>query len=126
LKKEVILPPGASADAPYSPAVRAGGFLFLAGAVGVNPRTKEIAAGDAAAQTRQAMENVKDVLEAGGSSLERVVKVQVFLTQAGDFQDMNSVFRAYFPSEPPARTTVVVKELVAKEMLVEIDVVALA
>ena len=126
MKKEIILPPGSSADSPYSPAVRAGGFLFLAGAVGVNPKTKEIAVGDAAAQTRQAMENVKEVLEAGGSSLDKVVKVQVFLTQAGDFQAMNSVFRTYFPSEPPARTTVVVKELVAKEMLVEIDVTALA
>jgi 2-iminobutanoate/2-iminopropanoate deaminase len=95
-------PPGL----PFSSATRVGNLLFLAGQVGNTPGTRQLADTGIAGQTRQAFENIKTVLTAAGSSLERVVKCTVFLTSMGDYQVMNAVYATYFPKDPPARSTV--------------------
>lgn len=108
---------------PYSQAVGAGGFLFLAGQVALDPKTGRLVAGGIEEQTRQALENLKAVLKAAGYALRDVVKVSIFLRDSRDFKKMNDVYRRYFPSEPPARTTVEAR-MVSDEMLVEIDAIA--
>jgi len=115
----------APAVGPYSQAVVAGGFVFTAGALGLDPQTGELIGADVAAQTRQALTNLKNILEEAGSSLERVVKTTVFLTDFGNFAAMNGVYAEFFPSAPPARSTVEVGPL-AKSALVEIEAIALA
>ena len=107
----------------YSQAVRAGDFLFVAGQVPLDPKTKKMVEGGIEAQTRQALENVKAIVEAAGSSLEKVVKVTVFMKDMKDFQKMNDVYCTYFMKSPPARTTVQA-QLALPELLVEIDAVA--
>lgn len=94
------------AGLPFSSAVRVGGLLYLSGQIGNTPGTRQLADTGIAGQTRQAFENIKTVLAAAGSSLERVVKCTVFLTSMGDYQAMNSVYATYFPKDPPARSTV--------------------
>jgi len=110
---------------PYSQAVRAGGLLFLSGQIALDPHTGQLVGTDVKQQTRQALENVQAVLEAGGSSLRRVVKCTVFLADMNDFGPMNEEYGAFFQDEPPARTTVAVGRL-PRGALVEIDVIALA
>jgi 2-iminobutanoate/2-iminopropanoate deaminase len=107
----------------YSQAVRAGNFLFLAGQVPLDPRTKKLVEGGIEAQTRQALENVKAIVETAGSSLEKVVKVTVFLKDIKDFKKMNDVYCTYFVKDPPARTTVQA-QLALQELLIEIDAIA--
>ena len=94
------------AGLPFSSATRVGNLVFLAGQVGNTPGTRQLADTGIAGQTRQAFENIKTVLSAAGSSLERVVKCTVFLTSMGDYQAMNAVYATYFPKDPPARSTV--------------------
>lgn len=91
---------------PFSSATRVGNLLFLAGQIGNTPGTRQLADTGVAGQTRQAFENIKTVLAAAGSSLERVVKCTVFLTNIADYQTMNTVYATYFPKDPPARSTV--------------------
>lgn len=91
---------------PFSSATRVGNLLFLAGQIGNTPGTRQFADTGIAGQTRQALENIKTVLTAAGSSLERVVKCTVFLTNMADYQGMNTVYASYFPKDPPARSTV--------------------
>jgi len=110
---------------PYSQAIVANGFVFVAGQVPIDPGTGKVVEGGIREQTRRVLENVKAVLEAAGSSLEKVVKVNVYLKRAEDFAAMNEVYSQYFPTEPPARTTVVTN-MVREEFLIEIDVIALA
>ena len=110
---------------PYSQAVIAGGFLFLSGQGPVDPATNQLIEGDIAVQTQRALENLKAVLEAGGSSLGRVVKTTVFLKDLNDFRKMNDVYARYFPENPPARTTVEAARL-PLDILVEIDAIASA
>jgi 2-iminobutanoate/2-iminopropanoate deaminase len=95
-----------AAVGPYSQAVRAGNFVFTAGQLGIVPGTKEFAGGDIEAQTRQALENLKAVLEAGGSCLEHAVKTTVFLADMGEFARMNTIYAEFFPENPPARSAV--------------------
>lgn len=109
---------------PYSQGVVAGAYLFAAGQVAADPQTGELVSGDISVQTRQALNNLVAVLEAGGSSLDRVVKTTVFLTNLDDFAAMNSVYAEFFPAEPPARTTVQVARL-PRGALLEIEAVAL-
>ena len=90
---------------PYSPAVRAGDFLFVAGQPGLDPSTGSVPPGGFEAEARQAFVNLRTVLEAAGASLERVVRTTVFLGSAEDFPAMNQLFAEFFPSAPPVRST---------------------
>ena len=107
---------------PYSQGVKAGCFIFLSGQLGLDPETNEFAEGGIAEQTRQALSNLKHVIESGGSSLENVVKTTVFLNDMNDFQAMNAVYGEFFKSNPPARSTVQVAAL-PKNGLVEIEAI---
>ena len=116
---------GPRAIGPYSQAIRANGFLFLSGQVSLDPATQQLIQGDIAAQTTRVLENLKGVLEAAGSSLDRVVKTTVYLKDMNDFSAMNEVYARYFPNNPPARATVEVARL-PKDARVEIELIALA
>jgi len=108
---------------PYSQAVRTNGFLFVSGQIAIDPQTGELVGADITAQTERVMENVKAILEAGGSNLHRVVKSTVFLKDMNEFAAMNEVYGRFFNIAPPARTTVQVARL-PKDAHVEIEVVA--
>ncbi len=108
--------------APYSDAVRVGNLLFLTGQVGYNSDSLKLAHGGIKGETRQALENIKAVLEANGSDLEHVAKCTVILTDVDDFAAFNEVFRQYFPKNKPARTTFVADLVIAAK--IEIDVTA--
>ncbi|MBN1661558.1 MAG: RidA family protein [Anaerolineae bacterium] len=95
-----------AAVGPYSQAVRTEEFVYTAGQLGLVPGTKEFAGPEIEAQTRQALQNLKAVLEAGGSCLECVVKTSVFLADMGEFARMNGIYAEFFPSNPPARSAV--------------------
>ena len=110
---------------PYSQAIRVGDFVYTAGQVSIVPATGDLIAGEIEAQTRQALTNLKAVLEAAGSGLDKVVKTTVFMTDLGDFTRMNGVYAEFFPSQPPARSTVQVAAL-PKGAMVEIECVAIA
>jgi len=124
-EKETIKTENApKAIGPYSVGVKAGHFLFTAGQIGLDPSTGEIVKGGIEAETRRVMTNIRGILEAAGTSLDKVVKTTVFLMDMGDFARMNAIYGEFFPSEPPARSTVQVAGL-PKGALVEIEVVAL-
>jgi len=124
--REVIATENApKAIGPYSQAIRAGGFLFTSGQVAIDPASQQVVAGDVSVQTEQVMKNLAAILQASGSSLEKVVRCTVFLKNMGDFGAMNEVYGRYFKQAPPARSTVEVARL-PKDVLVEIDVIALA
>jgi len=109
--------------APYSQAIAAGGFVFVSGQLGLKPGDTAIS-GTIGEQTEQVFANLKTILEAAGSSLDRVVKTTVYLRNFGDFQGMNEVYRRYVGDVPPARATVEVSAL-PSGALVEIDAIAL-
>lgn len=113
-----------AAIGPYSQAIIAGGFIFTAGQIPLVPGTGQLVEGGIAEQTRQALENIKAILQAAGTDLSRVVKTTVFLQRMSDFAEMNAVYGEYFPSDAPARSTIEVAKL-PKDALVEIEVVAL-
>ena len=115
---------GPKAIGPYSQAVRANGFVFLSGQIPLDPKTQQVVEGDVAAQTERVLENLKGVVEAAGSSLQRVVKTTVFLADMNDFAAMNEVYSRYFTAHKPARSTVEVSRL-PKNVRVEIDLIAL-
>ena len=110
---------------PYSQAVKANGFVFTSGQIAIDPATQQVVAGDVAAQTDRVLRNLSEILEAAGSGLGKVVRATVFLKSMNDFAAMNQVYGQYFSSDAPARSTVEVARL-PKDVLVEIDVVALA
>ena len=116
---------GPQAIGPYSQAIRANGFVFVSGQVAIDPATQQVMNGDVAAQTDRALKNLSAILQAAGSGLEKAVRSTVFLKNMGDFAAMNEVYGRYFNSAPPARSTVEVARL-PKDVLVEIDVIALA
>jgi len=116
---------GPQAIGPYSQAIRANGFVFVSGQVAIDPATQQVMNGDVAAQTDRALKNLSAILRAAGSGLEKAVRSTVFLKNMGDFSAMNEVYGRYFTSAPPARSTVEVARL-PKDVLVEIDVIALA
>jgi 2-iminobutanoate/2-iminopropanoate deaminase len=124
MSREVVVTSRApEAIGPYSQGVVANGFLYTAGQIALIPGEKKIQEGGVAEQTRRVLENLKGVLEAGGSSLENVVKTTVFLRDMNDFPAMNEVYGAYFSKKPPARSTVAVAGL-PMGVLIEIDAVA--
>jgi 2-iminobutanoate/2-iminopropanoate deaminase len=110
---------------PYSQAIRVGDFVFCAGQGGLDPATGKLVEGGIEAETRRTLRNLAAVLEAAGSSLSRIVKTTVFLTDIDDFQKMNAIYAEFFPSPPPARSTVQVSRLPAGAH-VEIEAIALA
>lgn len=123
MAKKVITLPTQIAGVPYSAGVQAGDFIFVSGQVGSrDDYGREIK--DFKAQTRQVLENMKRILERAGASLNDVVKTTVFLLDRNDFEAMNEVYREYFPKDPPARSTVVVKGLAVADMRVEIEGIA--
>jgi len=109
--------------APYSQAIKAGGVIYVSGFVAFDPGTGKVVQGGIREQATQVMENIKAVLEAAGSSMEDVVKTNVYLTNLKDFSVMNEVFKTYFPIDPPARVTVGI-QLPLPELLIEIDATA--
>jgi len=124
--KEIVLSDKLPAPkGPYSPAVRAGGFLFVSGQGPVDPGTGEVLRGPIQQQTELVLTNIKTILEAAGSSLDKVVKANVYLDNIEDFAAMNKVYAAFFPKHPPARTTIQAANL-PLGIGVEIDVIALA
>ena len=109
---------------PYSQAVRVGDMLYTSGQIALKPDgSEEVLEQGIEAQTRQVLENLRKVLEAGGSSLDSVVKTTIFLADMGDFATVNAIYEEYFGSHKPARSTVAVKTL-PKNALVEIDAIA--
>lgn len=108
---------------PYSQAIRVGGFVFLAGQVALDPKTGRLVQGGIKEQTKQVLGNIEKILVAAGSSLTQVAKVTVYLKDPRDFKAMNKVYSTYFKGPLPARTTVVAN-LVADEMLLEVDAIA--
>jgi 2-iminobutanoate/2-iminopropanoate deaminase len=111
------------ARVPLSQAIRIGEWLFVSGQLGIDPKTGKLAAGGTGAETRQVCENMKAILEAGGSSLDQVVRVVIYMVDLGELMEMNAVFGEYFPEAPPARTTIQVLGLVGGAR-VEIDATA--
>ncbi len=109
---------------PYSVAIQTDGFVFCSGQLGLDPASGELVAAEVEAQTRQALTNLKNVLESAGSSLEKVVKTTVFIRDMADFPKMNAVYGEFFTSAPPARSTIAVAGL-PKGGLVEIEAIAL-
>jgi 2-iminobutanoate/2-iminopropanoate deaminase len=124
IQKEVLTSSKApKAVGPYSLGIRSGGFLFLSGQLGLDPESGEFVEGGVEAQTRQALLNIKSVLQDAGSDLYDVVKTSVFLSDIADFPKMNSVYAEFFENDPPARSTMQVGAL-PKSGLVEIEVIA--
>ena len=109
---------------PYSVGIEAGHFVFASGQAGIDPVTNNLVEGGIEAETRQVLTNLKNVLEAAGTSMDRVVKTSVFLRDMNDFSKMNAVYGEFFKVDPPARTTVQVAAL-PKGAAVEIEVIAL-
>ncbi|NJN79909.1 MAG: RidA family protein [Anaerolineales bacterium] len=125
MKKKVIQTDKApKAIGPYSQAIKTDSMIYTAGQIGMDPATTELVAGAVEEQTRQALNNLKNVLEASGSSLGHVVKTLVFLQDMADFPKMNAIYAEFFNENPPARSTVAVAGL-PKGALVEIEAVAL-
>ena len=107
----------------YSPAVRAGDFIFVSGQGPVDPVTDKLSLGDVKHQTRMTLNNIQTILHACGATLQDVVKCSVFLRDIGEFKQMNEVYAEFFPSDRPARTTVEAR-FHQHDMLVEIDCIA--
>ena len=122
--KESIFPPKPKVAGPYSPAVRAGGFVYLSGQIPADPDTGELVTGDIQAQCSRVFENLKLVLTEAGLGLEDVVKANVYLKDMNNFAAMNETYGSYFPANPPARTTVEVARL-PRDVGIEIEMIAL-
>jgi 2-iminobutanoate/2-iminopropanoate deaminase len=123
VRTQVMTNAAPAAIGPYSQAIQAGGLVFTAGQLGLDPTSGELATG-AAAQADRALRNLSAILDAAGTSLERVVKTTIFLADLADFAAVNEVYASHFSTPYPARSTVAVKTL-PKDALVEIEAVAL-
>jgi 2-iminobutanoate/2-iminopropanoate deaminase len=123
-KKVIHTDRAPEAIGPYSQAIQAGDFLFLSGQIPLDPKTGELVKGDIRIQTRQVLENIRGVLESQGSGMKDVVKATIFLKEIGNFSQVNEIYATYFPSSPPARSTVEVAKL-PKDADIEIEMIAL-
>ena len=123
MRQAVSTPAAPKAIGPYSQAIRAGSLLFVSGQVPIDPGTGQIIDGDIAAQTHRVFQNIGEILKAGGTSLDHVVRTTVFLADMNDFGAMNEAYATYFTAPAPARATVQVSRL-PKDARVEIDVIA--
>jgi 2-iminobutanoate/2-iminopropanoate deaminase len=122
--REAIASPSApKAIGPYSPAIRAGNFLFLSGQIPIDPATHELVTGSIEAQTEQVMRNIGELLKAAGAGFEHVVRTTVFLADMNEFAAMNGVYGKFVVDPPPARATVQVSRL-PRDVKVEIDAIA--
>ena len=127
-EKQAVLTDEAPAPfqgSPYSQAIRAGELVFVSGQLGMLPGTHELVGTTIAEQTEQVFANLRAILEAAGSGLDRIVKTTVYLTTLDDFQGMNDVYRRHAGEVPPARATVGISEL-PSGAVIEIDAIALA
>jgi len=123
MTKQVITVPTSLPGVPFSPAIKAGDYIFVSGQVGhVDSQGKKLEGVEA--QTRQVLDNMRRVLEAAGASMDDVVKATVFLVRAEDFPQMNEVYKSYFTRDLPARSTVIVAALARPEIVVEIESIA--
>jgi 2-iminobutanoate/2-iminopropanoate deaminase len=121
MRKVIRTSEGPRPRGPYSQAIVADGFVFVAGQGPVNPGTNELQLGDVGSETRRTLQNLRAILEAAGSSLRDVVRVGVFLADLKDFDAMNAVYGEFFPEDQPARTTVGAQ---LPKIKVEIDCIA--
>jgi len=119
----ISTPSAPAALGPYSQAIRAGQFLFVSGQVPIDPATGNIATGTIADQARRALQNVGEILKAGGSSFSQVVRTTVYLADLADFPAMNEVYATFFTAPQPARSTIQAAKL-PKDARIEIDVIA--
>lgn len=119
--KQVVTPQGQNANPNLSAGIRVGDMLYVSGQLGMSRNAPDTTI---EGQTRLALENTKRVVEAAGATMANVVKCTVFLVNVADFQPMNRVYREFFPSEPPARSTVVVAALVSQGAKVEVECMA--
>jgi 2-iminobutanoate/2-iminopropanoate deaminase len=125
VKEIIATDKGPKAIGPYSQAVKANGLIFTAGQVAFDPATGQLVEGDVARQTTRVMENLRAIVEAAGSSLDRALKATVYLKDMNDFAAMNEVYARYFPANPPARSTVEAARL-PRDVRVEIDLIVAA
>jgi 2-iminobutanoate/2-iminopropanoate deaminase len=125
MKEIISTDKGPKAIGPYSQAVKANGFIFTAGQVAFDPATGQLVEGDIARQTARVLDNLKAIVEAAGSSLDRAVKATVYLKDMSDFTAMNEVYARYFTENYPARSTVEAARL-PRDVRVEIDLIVLA
>lgn len=125
MSEPVLTPHAPQPIGPYSQAVKANGFVFVSGQVAIVPGSEEVLRGDVQQQTKQVLENLKAILEAAGTSLDKAVKCTVYLADMNDFPAMNAIYGSYFGKSAPARATVQVSRL-PKDVAVEIDVIAVA
>ena len=122
--KKIILTSAAPQPiGPYSQAVQLGSLLFCSGVIPLDPASGQVVGSDVQVQARRVLDSMKAVVEAGGSSLDRVVKTTIFLKDMGDFPKVNEIYAQYFQNQPPARSTVEVARL-PKDVLVEIECIA--
>ena len=123
LQPETIIKP----KGPFSQGIKAEnvkGFIFVAGQISMNVSGEVVGVGDIKAQTRQTLENLKAVLASGGANLENILMLRIYTTQIDRISEIHEIRREYFPKDPPAVTTVEVKGLIHKDLLIEIDAVA--
>jgi 2-iminobutanoate/2-iminopropanoate deaminase len=124
VKEVIATDKGPKAIGPYSQAIKANGFIYTAGQIPFDPATGQLVGGDIAQQTARALENLKAIVEAAGSSLDQTVKATVYLKDMNDFTAMNEVYGRYFSKNPPARSTVEVSRL-PRDVGVEIDLIVI-
>lgn len=123
MREAIVTKQAPAAIGPYSQAIKANGFIFASGQIPIDPASGNITNGDVAVQTERVLTNVAEILKAAGSGMDRVVKTTVFLKNMSEFAAMNEVYARFFPAPPPARSTVEVARL-PKDVLVEIEVIA--
>lgn len=123
MKTIISTPKAPAAIGPYSQAVLVNGMLFTSGVIPINPETNTLVQGDVEAQARQAIGNLKNLIEASGSSMEKVVKTTVFIKDMNDFGKINDIYKEFFTSDFPARSCVEVARL-PKDVLIEIEAIA--
>ena len=123
MKKIISTTKAPAAIGPYSQAIEANGLLFTSGVIPIDPETNTLVEGDVAVQARQAIGNLKNLIEAAGSSMDKVVKTTVFIKNMNDFGTINDIYKDYFTSDFPARSCVEVARL-PKDVLIEIEAIA--
>lgn len=123
MKTIISTPKAPAAIGPYSQAVLVNGMLFTSGVIPIDPETNTLVEGDVTVQARQAIGNLKNLIEASGSSMDKVVKTTVFIKDMNDFVKINDIYKDFFTSDFPARSCVEVARL-PKDVLIEIEAIA--